>query len=38
MDLAFGQELEVVWWQLFSLKDQDVSLPEVREWLGKKCY
>ena len=34
LDQAFGQELAVVWWQLFTASGRDVRLDEVRAWVA----
>ncbi|MGH8573026.1 MAG: hypothetical protein ACREX8_10700 [Gammaproteobacteria bacterium] len=37
LDLVMGQDLDVVWWQLFASVGDEVSLAEVREWFGERA-
>ena len=36
VDLAIGQGLDVVWWQLLGSVGREVRLDEVREWVERR--
>lgn len=36
VDLAMGQGLDVVWWQLFAGVGREASLEDVREWVAER--
>jgi hypothetical protein len=33
VELAFGQEMDVVWWQLLAISGRKVGLDEIRKWV-----